>query len=275
MTRFVITSIVSSVILSISRPRITTTICFSTPEDPNRYFVYGPKNYINGELHDLTTTLVGSTSTIYYTLPTSIGSHVTIGETYPMPNKIRIGNNLYNSSTLESPDNHAINSNGTNGTFSLGVNSQAWIYWNGSSWKKYSSSDRLDKTDILDIPKENATNFINRIDGKTFVYNRRSDYMKDGKFNKIEYLKGTKKKTRRASGFIAQEVYNQMISIFKDDNYASIVDREDYNGYGEDRFFMRKIEILPFLVETIKYQQEIIKKNQEELDEIEKSSRRK
>lgn len=158
------------------------------------------------------------------------------------------------------------------GTNNMGVAS-------GGSW--VFASDRRDKTDIEGIDTKKALEFVNKLNPKTYVMNYRASYINDGDiktFDVKEYKKGSKKHTRRMSGFIAQEVYQTLKDTYNTDNYAAIVDYNNYEGQLNpdeqfDQYVIRTDCIIPFLVAAIQEQdkkikelEEIIKKQQKNTD---------
>ena len=73
-----------------------------------------------------------------------------------------------------------------------------------------------------------------------------------------DYLAGTKSGKRRIPGFKAQDVYQTLIDIYKDDNYAKVVSQSlyDYPDAEIDQFTMSYDAIIPFLVGALKEQTE-------------------
>lgn len=150
----------------------------------------------------------------------------------------------------------------------LGVGGTLWNHMTDAGLEWMKTSDYRDKTDFLNIESDKALNFINSLQGKTYVYNHRHDYKdENGNFDEVSYLAGTKKHNRRQAGFIAQDTYQSMINIFQDDNYADIVDysKYDYPDIEEDQYYMAKEALIPFLVEAIKEQQKQIEELKAEI----------
>ena len=134
----------------------------------------------------------------------------------------------------------------------LGANGTAFTYMSipGTTWT--TGSDRRDKADFKAI--DNSLDFINRLEPTTYVMNYRDDYiLDDGTFDNDAYIRQTKKKHRRISGFIAQDVYQSMKDVYGDDNYANIVDYSKYDDENciEDRYHMRYTQLIPFLTGAI------------------------
>ena len=126
-----------------------------------------------------------------------------------------------------------------------------------TSWSV--TSDARDKTDFRKI--DDSLKFINSLKPVRFLNNSREKYIFNGEFDEDMYKKALLKGNRRQVGFIAQEVYETMKDIYSDDNYANIV---DYNNYHEekekhelDRYMMCYTAFIPFLTGAI---QELSKK---------------
>lgn len=204
-------------------------------------------------------------------------------------NSIAIGNNAaarvsksvsigYNAGT-SAPTNMAttnINCKGRGSSkITMGVGDTALIYNNGTAgWS--AASDIRDKADIMRI--ENGLEFINNLNPVTFVYNRREEYCENpldiSTFNSGSHDKGELKGERRHSGFIAQEVYQTLKDIYKNDNYAAIIDYNFYDGNIEDEFERYSIQItaiIPFLVKANQELSEKIDKLNKRIDELEKN----
>lgn len=120
-----------------------------------------------------------------------------------------------------------------------------------TSWSV--TSDARDKTDFRKI--DDSLKFINSLKPVRFLNNSREKYIFNGEFDEDMYKKALLKGNRRQVGFIAQEVYETMKDIYSDDNYANIV---DYNNYHEekekhelDRYMMCYTAFIPFLTGAI------------------------
>ncbi len=154
----------------------------------------------------------------------------------------------------------------TYGPLTLGVAGSVYAYKTSATGSWATTSDRRDKADFKTIEK--SLEFINNLEPVTFVDNYRDNYiLDDGTFDSESYSLQTLKKKRRNSGFIAQDVYQSLINIYDDDNYASIVDysKYDHPDITEDRYCMRYEALIPFLTGAI---QELSKKNDELVEEI-------
>ena len=130
------------------------------------------------------------------------------------------------------------------------------------------TSDGRDKTDFKDIT--NPLEFINELKPVRYLNNSREKYVDDnGVFDEEAHQNAILCGNRRQVGFIAQDVYDSMKKVYRDDNYANIV---DYNGYGTtenkntfDRYSMCYDSLIPFLTGAI---QELSKKNDTLVEEI-------
>lgn len=150
--------------------------------------------------------------------------------------------------------------------FGIGGNLRGHI---DSSGVYRQDSDYRDKTDFLDIT--HALTFIRSLEPKTYVYNRRNEYINpDGTFDQEAYELGTKKKHRRQAGFIAQDVYQKMIDEYHSDNYANIINYSKYDHPdGEsDKYFISLPTLIPFLVKAIQEQQEKIEALESEIQKM-------
>lgn len=153
----------------------------------------------------------------------------------------------------------------------LGVNGIPWANKTGSSAAWANGSDYRDKTDFQDIT--NGLEFIKSLNPITYVMNDRYFYNnEDGTFDEEGYLQGTKKKHRRHAGFKAQDVYDSLLNIYKNDNYAAIVDYTKYDNKNNsfDKYYMRYEYLIPFLVDAIKTQNKMIEDLQEEIENLKK-----
>lgn len=216
--------------------------------------------------------------TISYSRPSSSAS-----------NSVAIGNNAaarvsktvsigYNAGTSAPTNTASTNINCTGGTshkIAIGIGAAPILYYSGGASTIATTSDRRDKTDFIDI--RNASLFLNKLHPVTYVSNDRYEYCTENDittFDKISHEKGEKKGTRRIPGLIAQEVYETLKSVYNDDNYAAIVDFNNYdNDLSENQFekyFMRYDAIIPFLIKGFQEQQEYIKHLESRIDELSK-----
>ena len=135
-------------------------------------------------------------------------------------------------------------------------------------------SDERDKTDINNIT--NALEFVKLLQPKTFVSNRRTDYINDADkssdkfaqygmcdYDKQAHASGTKKGTRRRSGLIAQNVLDALDKVYHTDNYANIVNDNFYDITDkptdvENQYTITYESLIPFLISAIQEQQQLI-----------------
>lgn len=150
-----------------------------------------------------------------------------------------------------------------------------------------------DKYNITTIT--NSLDFINSLHPVTYQMNDRMRYKYEDdendelyrkyrmcNYDKEAHSRGDKAATRRHSGFLAQEVYESLKSIYGSDNYANIVNINSYNDKEleierpvEDRYSILMSNIIPFLtgaiqelskeIDTLK---EIVSSQQEIIDSL-------
>lgn len=164
-------------------------------------------------------------------------------------------------------------------SLSLGVGGTEYTYMtSGKAWTVV--SDKRDKTNVEKIDK--ATEFINELKPVTFNYNRRDEYYnaETDTFDEVAYKNKTKMHDRRVAGFIAQDVYSALKKVYKDDNYADVVDYSFYNSTPEnysktakkvyDKYYLRTTEMIPFLVKAFNEQCARVDKLEKRIAELEK-----
>ena len=163
----------------------------------------------------------------------------------------------------------------------LGTSSRRWanIYLNNSP---NVSSDIRDKADIEEV--EHALDFILKVKPITYVDNMRTNYInldEDGKqilnendqatYNEEEYLKQSKKGTRRQVGVSAQQTYEALQECYKSDNYAKIVNINNYNGNHPEMWEQYSVSyerFVPFLIKAIQEQQAQIEDLKQQLNNL-------
>ena len=176
----------------------------------------------------------------------------------------------YNSTTKTGTNIGAGSQN--NSYLSLGVGGTKWVGANSSTSGWNSTSDKRDKTDFKTI--ETAIDFIMKLEPLTYVENLRENYFdEDGIFNEVDYKNCTKKKHRRLSGFIAQDVYAALKETYNTDNYAHIIDynkNDNPDSNDIDRYYYNSSAMIPFLVKAIQEQNTKIEALEKEINQLKK-----
>lgn len=155
---------------------------------------------------------------------------------------------------------------GSYGLVQIGNSSNNYTNHNGTttSWSK--RSDIRDKIDIE--PLTDCLEVIKSIQPILYRDNPRFAYGGYFEYDEEEYKKGTKAYLEYCAGFKAQEVANIMEKRYGDEKFNHIVGHEfmhnDITGEDADYYTMSYGDLIPFVFQAVREQQEIIEELQEQ-----------
>ena len=152
---------------------------------------------------------------------------------------------------------------GSKGLVCIGHSSNNYRYYGGTATTWSSGSDIRDKTDIE--PLTGGVDLIKAIQPIIYRENPRDVYSETGSlfdYDKDEHAKATKAGFKYLASFKAQEVAKYMEDNYGDESFNNIIDHErwydDVNDENIDRYFMAYGDLVPFMFQAIKEQQDPI-----------------
>ena len=156
----------------------------------------------------------------------------------------------------------------------IGNASYNYRYFGGTGTTWQGPSDERDKYDIQ--PLDDCLKMIKTLQPIMYRENPRNLYSEDNSlfnYNKEEHEKGTKAGLEYRASFRAQEVAKYMEDNYGDETFNSVVDHERYydedTGQNADKYFLGYGDLLPFMFQAIKEQQEIIEAQSEKINNLE------
>lgn len=163
---------------------------------------------------------------------------------------------------------------GSKGLVCIGHSSNNYRYYGGTATTWSSGSDIRDKTDIE--PLTGGVDLIKAIQPIIYRENPRDVYSETGSlfdYDKDEHAKATKAGFKYLASFKAQEVAKYMEDNYGDESFNNIIDHErwydDVNDENIDRYFMAYGDLVPFMFQAIKEQQEVIEEQEERINTLE------
>lgn len=163
---------------------------------------------------------------------------------------------------------------GSKGLVCIGNSSSNYRYYGGTATSWSSGSDIRDKTDIE--PLTGGVDLIKAIQPIIYRENPRDAYSETGSlfdYDKDEHAKATKAGFKYLASFKAQEVAKYMEDNYGDESFNNIIDHErwydDVNDENIDRYFMAYGDLVPFMFQAIKEQQEVIEEQEERINTLE------
>lgn len=215
-------------------------------------------------------TAVGHTATAYGGYGVAIGYNATAGyasapgtvATASGAYAIAIGYSVYASAS------------GSYAQVKIG-SSKNYKYFDGNTWQ--GPSDERDKTDIQEIDGGLGTRMIKTIQPIIFRDNPRHAYSEDGSlfdYDREEHKKGTKAYPEFRASFSAQEVASFFDKEYGDETFNGVINHETYyndeTNEQTDKYFLSYTELIPFMFQAMKEQQDIIEEQQERIEKLER-----
>lgn len=140
----------------------------------------------------------------------------------------------------------------------------------GTSWT--TKSDVRDKIDIE--PLVNGLDIIKEIQPIIYRNNFRINYGDIFDYDREEHAKGTNAEFNYRAGFKAQELAKFFDDKYGDEEFNNIVSHDiiynDETGEEADCYGVAGADLIPFMFQAIKEQQELIEELQEKVEKLEK-----